>query len=74
MNDPLPSETQTASAAEEPYEDGEAPAGLGRLVLSERDFERFLQILDDPAPPTPRLVAALRAYRQLQAEFPGNNF
>ncbi len=45
-----------------------------RIVLSERDFERFLEIINDPKPPTPALVAARQAYRKLQAEFPDNNF
>ncbi len=44
-----------------------------RIVLSERDFKRFVEIINNPAPPTPALVAARRAYRQLQAEFPDHN-
>ncbi|HEX8465324.1 MAG TPA: DUF1778 domain-containing protein [Abditibacterium sp.] len=45
----------------------------GRLILSKRDFARFVEVLNDPSPPTPNLVAAMRAYRQLKAEFPDNN-
>ena len=44
-----------------------------RIVLSERDFERFVESINNPQPPTPALVAARRAYRQLQAEFPDHN-
>ncbi len=44
-----------------------------RLVLSERDFARFLEMPDDPSPPTPHLRAAMRAYRQLQKQYPENN-
>lgn len=51
----------------------EEPEESGRLILSERDFARFLEVLDNPPPPTPNLVAAMRAYRQLKAEFPDNN-
>lgn len=44
-----------------------------RILLSERDYARFLAILDDPKPPTPALITALRDYRQLRAQFPDNN-
>lgn len=44
-----------------------------RIVLSERDFERFVEIINNPKPPTPALIAARRAYQQLQAELPESN-
>jgi uncharacterized protein (DUF1778 family) len=43
-----------------------------RIVLSERDFESFVAALNDPAPPTPKLVRAMRAYEKLRAENPGH--
>jgi uncharacterized protein (DUF1778 family) len=45
-----------------------------RIVLSERDFDRFVEIINAATPPTPSLVEARKAYRKLQAEFPDNNF
>ena len=41
-----------------------------RIVLSERDFARFVQILEDTAPPTPALVTAMRVYQQTKAAHP----
>lgn len=31
-----------------------------RIALSERDTQKVLQLLDNPRPPNPRMVAALR--------------
>ena len=44
-----------------------------RIVLSERDFARFVESINNPQPPTQALIEARRAYRQLQTEFPDNN-
>lgn len=44
-----------------------------RIILSERDFARFVECLNNPQPPTQTLIEARRAYRQLQKELPGNN-
>ena len=41
-----------------------------RLVLSERDFARFVEILNDPAPPAPALVRAMRDYQTTKAAHP----
>lgn len=41
-----------------------------RIVLSEQQFARFVEILDDPAPPTPALVEAARAYKAFKAAHP----
>lgn len=44
-----------------------------RIVLSESDFARFVESINNPQPPTQALIEARRAYRQLQTEFPDNN-
>lgn len=44
-----------------------------RIVLSERDFARFVESISGPQPPTQALIEARRAYRQLQKELPENN-
>jgi uncharacterized protein (DUF1778 family) len=44
-----------------------------RIRLSERDFARFVELIENPAPPTPELRDALRAYRDLKAAHPGAN-
>jgi uncharacterized protein (DUF1778 family) len=41
-----------------------------RIVLSERDFARFVEILNDPAPPAPALVRAMREYEALREAHP----
>jgi uncharacterized protein (DUF1778 family) len=44
-----------------------------KIVLSERDFERFVEIITNPSPPTPALVRAMREYEaQRDAEPDGN--
>jgi uncharacterized protein (DUF1778 family) len=35
-----------------------------RIVLSERDTARVLELLDNPPKPTPALLAAARAFRE----------
>lgn len=44
-----------------------------RITLSERDFARFVELIDNPKPPTPELVAAMTAYHRLKAANPHNN-
>ena len=44
-----------------------------RILLSERDFQRFIDTLNQPKPPTPQLIAARRAYQRLQVDHPENN-
>ena len=41
-----------------------------RLILSERDFARFVEILNDPSPPAPALVKAMRDYEATKAAHP----
>ncbi len=38
-----------------------------RIVLSEAQFARFVEILDDPAPPTPALKRAMEGYKATKA-------
>lgn len=45
-----------------------------RILLSERDFDRFVQIIENPDPPTPELVAAMQEYERLKAENPARNW
>ncbi len=45
-----------------------------KLVLSERDFEKFVAALDNPPTPTPALVAARRTLRQLREAQPEGNW
>jgi uncharacterized protein (DUF1778 family) len=45
-----------------------------RILLSERDFARFVALLDNPEPPTPQLAAAMRDYEQKKAQNPGGNW
>jgi len=44
-----------------------------QITLSERDFARFVEILDNPKPPAPKLRKAMADYRRLQAENPDAN-
>ena len=44
-----------------------------RITLSERDFALFVASLDNPAPPTPQLRAAVTNYRRLKASHPESN-
>ena len=41
-----------------------------RIVLSEAQFARFVEILEDPAPPTPALVKAMEKYQATKAAHP----
>lgn len=45
-----------------------------RIVLSERDFARFLEAIEKPASPTPALREAAAEYRRQQAEDPEGNW
>ncbi len=38
-----------------------------RIVLSEQQFARFVEILEDPTPPTPALVKAMQQYQATKA-------
>ena len=38
-----------------------------RLALSEKDFARFVEIIENPAPPTAALTQAMRGYRKAKA-------
>jgi hypothetical protein len=35
-----------------------------KIVLSERDFAMFVDAINNPKPPTPELIAAMREYEQ----------
>lgn len=41
-----------------------------RIVLSEQQFARFVEILEDPAPPAPALVRAMQEYQSTKAAHP----
>ncbi len=41
-----------------------------RIVLSEREFERFVEIINDPTPPTPALLRAAQEYKAARAAHP----
>ena len=41
-----------------------------RIVLSEAQFARFVEILEDPSPPTPALVRAMKNYQATKAAHP----
>src|SRR2546423_1898441 len=44
-----------------------------KIILSERDFQRCVEIITNPPPPTPALVRAMRQYdAQREAEPEGN--
>jgi uncharacterized protein (DUF1778 family) len=45
-----------------------------KIILSKRDFERFVEIIENPEPPTPELIAAMKEYQKLKAENPGGNW
>ena len=44
-----------------------------RIVLSERDFARFVEMIEHPEPPTQKLREAMAEYRRLQAAHPEAN-
>lgn len=56
----------------------EAPADLPlsfpeTITLSERDFQQFVSMLENPPSPTPELRAALAEYLRLKAAHPEAN-
>lgn len=44
-----------------------------RIVLSERDFVRFVESIENPEPPTQELREAMAEYQRLKAEHPEAN-
>lgn len=44
-----------------------------RIILSERDFARFVELIENPKPPTPELREAMAQYRRLQTASPEAN-
>jgi uncharacterized protein (DUF1778 family) len=44
-----------------------------RIALSDRDFARFVELIDNPKPPTPELQAAMKEYYRLKAAHPDAN-
>ena len=44
-----------------------------RLTLSERDFARFVELIDNPPPPTQKLQEAMAEYGRLKTEHPESN-
>lgn len=45
-----------------------------RIILSERDFARFVELIEKPAAPTEKLRAAVQEYKRLKAENPGGSW
>ncbi len=45
-----------------------------RIQLSERDFERFMEAINAPKPPTPELVAAMEEYESRRTQDPKGNW
>ena len=45
-----------------------------RIVLSERDFARFVDLIENPPPPTAKLREAAEAYKRLRADNPKGNW
>ena len=41
-----------------------------RLHLSKAEFARFVEILEDPIPPTPALMRAIQEYQKAKAAHP----
>ena len=44
-----------------------------RIILSERDFARFVASLENPEPPTEQLLKAMADYQKLKVEHPECN-
>ena len=44
-----------------------------RIILSQRDFARFVELIENPPPPAQELRAAIADYRQLKAAHPDAN-
>ena len=53
---------------------GEVFSHLGSIRLSERDFQQFVQAINDPPRPTPKLRKAAAAYKRLRAQNPEANW
>ena len=49
-------------------------ANAERIVLSQRDFEAFVEAITHPSPPTPELVKAMEEYERLRKEEPEGNW
>ena len=45
-----------------------------KILLSERDFERFVTAITTPKPPTAELVAAMQEYDRQRAQEPDGNW
>lgn len=45
-----------------------------RIRLSERDFEHFLQTIQEPGEPAPALRQAAEEYKRLREQEPGGNW
>jgi len=44
-----------------------------RIILSERDFARFVESIENPKPPSEKLRQAMAEYQKLKAEHPECN-
>jgi|GEM_PF-1107314 len=49
-------------------------AQFDKITLSERDFARFVEVLENPPAPTPQLKHAAEAYKKRRAEQPESNW
>lgn len=45
-----------------------------KIVLSARDFERFVDAIENPAPPTQKLQDAAREFKALSRQHPERNW
>jgi uncharacterized protein (DUF1778 family) len=53
---------------------GEVFSHMGAIRLSERDFQQFVQAINDPPRPTAKLRKAAAAYKRLRAQDPRSNW
>ena len=44
-----------------------------RIIMSERDFAHFVELIENPKPPTQQLQEAMAEYRRLKIAYPDNN-
>ena len=51
----------------------EVIAEAEKILLSERDFARFVELIDNPPAPTPELRADMAEYQRLKAAHPEAN-